>query len=159
MHPKPWSDEEEAEYHQRFSALIGRWLDSGHGACLLRDPEVAEIVSASLRFFEGKRCAQHAFVVMPNHVHTLFTVLNGHSIQDLLHSWKSFSAHAINKCLGVSGGLWQRDYFDRIVRDSGHFWNCVRYVQRNPVKACLPQGQYLVFEAEWVRGETARRPD
>ena len=115
-HPQPWSEENETEYHRRFSATIERWLDRGHGACVLGDSRVAEIVGSSLQYFEGGRCAQHGFVIMPNHVHALFTILNGHSTEDLLHSWKNYSAHAINKLRGTSGGLWQRDYFDRMIR-------------------------------------------
>ena len=34
FHPKPWSDEIENEYHQRFSGAVERWLDAGHGECL-----------------------------------------------------------------------------------------------------------------------------
>ncbi|MDB6075524.1 MAG: type site-specific deoxyribonuclease, HsdR family [Verrucomicrobiaceae bacterium] len=150
-HAEPWNEEDEAEYHQLFSASIERWLDLGHGACVLRNPKVADIVRSSLQHFQRQRCAQHAFVVMPNHVHVLLTVLDGHSMSDLVHSWKSFTAHEINKLLGISGSLWQRDYFDRMIRDSVHFWNCVRYIRRNPVKACLAQGQYSIFEADWVK--------
>jgi len=149
-HPKPWSEEDAAEYHRRFSGEIERWLDQGHGACILGDPYVAGIVGSALRHFEGLRCAQHALVVMPNHVHALFTVLGEGAMGDLLHSWKSWSSHAIHKLRGTSGILWQRDYFDRMIRDSGHFWNCVRYIRRNPVKAGLKPGQSLVLEADWV---------
>ena len=31
LHPEPWSDVDEAEYHQRFSGARERWLDAGHG--------------------------------------------------------------------------------------------------------------------------------
>ena len=33
VHPEPWNNEIEREYHQRFSGVIERWLDVGHGAC------------------------------------------------------------------------------------------------------------------------------
>jgi len=51
-----------------------------------------------------------------------------------------------------SGPLWQRDYFDRLVRDEKHFANCVRYIRRNPEKAHLGKGQYLLYENEIARG-------
>jgi len=35
FHPKPWTLETEDEYHKRFSAAVERWLDAGHGSCLV----------------------------------------------------------------------------------------------------------------------------
>ena len=72
IHPKPWTTEIEQEYHQRFSGAIERWLDIGHGTCLLRRGERARIVAGTLNHFEGVRVAMISFVVMPNHVHALF---------------------------------------------------------------------------------------
>ena len=45
QHPTPWSEDVEREYHSRFTAEIERWLDAGHGACVLRKPASAEIVA------------------------------------------------------------------------------------------------------------------
>jgi putative transposase len=150
-HPKPWSEEVEKEFHERFSSTIERWLDAGHGSCVLRDPKTSRIVGDALSHFEGARCIQHAWVVMPNHVHTLFTMLGDHRLEDLLHSWKSFTANEIHLVTEKSGQLWQRDYFDRLIRDQTHFLNCVRYIRRNPTKANLSMGEYLLFESDWVR--------
>ena len=50
--------------------------------------------------------------------------------------------------LSRSGSLWQRDYFDRLVRDEAHFANCVRYIRRNPEKARLGEAEYLLYESE-----------
>src|SRR5258708_35439176 len=55
-------------------ALASRWhelLDAGHGSCVLRDPELAKIVSESLDHFDGTRYMLLDFVVMPNQVHLL----------------------------------------------------------------------------------------
>jgi putative transposase len=148
--PKPWSVELEKDFHERFSSAIERWLDAGHGSCVLRDPKAARIVGDALNFFEGKRCVQHAWVVMPNHVHALFTLLGGHHLEDLLHSWKSFTANKIHGVTGERDQLWQRDYFDRLIRDNTHFQNCVRYIRKNPMKAKLRPGEYLLYESELV---------
>jgi putative transposase len=56
-------------------------------------------------------------------------------LEKLICSWKGFTARRINALLGRSGSLWQRDYFDRLVRDEKHLANCMRYVRRNPEKA------------------------
>jgi len=150
-HPRPWSEGDECEYHERFSSTIEHWLDAGQGRCVLRAPNVAQIVGDALNHFEGVRCVQHAYVVMPNHVHALFTLLGDHRLEALLHSWKSFTANKIHETAGAQGRLWQRDYFDRLVRDLSHFSNCVRYIRRNPVKANLKEGEFLLYESEWAK--------
>jgi REP element-mobilizing transposase RayT len=73
------------------------------------------------------------------------------TIEQLVHSWKRFTARRINELLGREGALWQRDYFDRIVRDEGHFGNCVRYIRRNPEKAGLNVGACRLYESEFAQ--------
>jgi putative transposase len=71
-HREPWTFEIEREYHERFSRRIEHWLDAGHGSCLLRGNDYANIVAETLRFFDDIRVKMISFVVMPNHVHALF---------------------------------------------------------------------------------------
>ena len=147
LHPEPWSAEIELEYHRRFSGALERRLDEGHGACLLRRPDCAEIVADTLRHFEGERVAMISFTVMPNHVHALFVQNPEWPLEKLIRSWKGFTARQINKLLGRSGTFWQRDYFDRLIRDEEHFWNCVRYIRRNPAKAKLAANEFVMWES------------
>jgi len=53
--------------------LVEMYLDLGLGHVWLRDSRVAELVENALLYFDGKRYLLHAWVVMPNHVHALFT--------------------------------------------------------------------------------------
>jgi hypothetical protein len=55
IHPQPWTKQIEREYHERFSQAIEEWLDAGHGACLLRRRDCAEIVAKTLHYFEDVR--------------------------------------------------------------------------------------------------------
>jgi putative transposase len=148
VHPEPWSFEIEREYHQRFSGEIERWLDEGHGACLLRRHDCAKIVAETLQHFEGERVMMISFAVMPNHVHALFVQNPEWPLQKLIRSWKGFTARNINKLLDRSGNFWQRDYFDRLVRDEKHFANCVRYIRRNPEKAHLSKAECIRWESD-----------
>jgi putative transposase len=148
VHPEPWSAEKEREYHQRFSGAIEQWLDAGHGGCLLRRPDCAQIVAETLHHFEGERVAVISFIVMPNHVHALFVQNPEWPLEKLIRSWKGFTARQVNKLLGRSGNFWQRDYFDRLIRDEKHLANCVRYIRRNPQKARLSQEQSIVWESD-----------
>jgi putative transposase len=151
VYPQPWSAEVEREYHERFSGAIERWLDAGYGSCILRRHDCAKIVVEALRYFDGERLALFSAVVMPNHVHAVFLQHTDWPLEKLLRSWKSLSSRKINWFLGRNGSLWQRDYFDRLVRDEKHFANCVRYIRRNPAKAHLRDGEYILYESELSR--------
>jgi putative transposase len=151
FHPEPWTFETEQEYHKRFSGTIERWLDAGHGSCLLRRTECAQIVDEALRHFDGERLALISSVIMPNHVHAVFVQHPEHPLEKLLRSWKTFSGRKINEVHGRSGSLWQRDYFDRLVRDQQHLANCVRYIRRNPEKARLVKGEYILYQSDLAK--------
>jgi REP element-mobilizing transposase RayT len=131
---------------------VEEFLDSGHGACHLRNPRVGALVETALLFFDAERYRVHAWVVMPNHVHVLFTPAAGCGLSDTLGSWKSFTAKEANKLLGRSGQFWQEDYFDRYIRDEEHFAAAVEYVENNPVKAGLCR-----CPADWPYGSARRR--
>ncbi len=150
-HAKPWSLEAEMEYHKRFSMRIDQWMDEGHGSCLLASPVNAEKVAATLDRCDGSRYLIHSRVIMPNHVHVLMSPAAGESLSRIVAGWKRFSATRIHKANGSSGSLWQKDYFDRLIRDWDHFMNVARYIRRNPVKAKLADGGFALFEAPWVK--------
>ncbi len=151
IHPQPWSAEAEREYHERFAGAIERWLDAGHGSCVLRRRDCARIVAEALCYFDGERLVLISSVVMPNHVHAVFVQNTGWPLEKLLRSWKSFTSRKINSLLGRNGSVWQQDYFDRLVRDEKHFANCVRYIRRNPAKARLRNGEFILYESELAR--------
>jgi len=134
LHPEPWDERTEAEYHDRFSRQIDEWLDRGNGSCVLKEAANARIVAEALRHFDGQRYEIASFVVMPNHVHVLFRPLGDHALPDILKSWKGFSAREINKRTGKLGELWQSDYWDRLIRNERHFLKVVEYIRANPAK-------------------------
>jgi type I restriction enzyme R subunit len=132
------------EYHGRFTAPILRWLDTGFGSCRLRDREAAQIVAEALRHFDGGKYALGAWVVMPNHVHVLVTPHEGSALSGIVQSWKSFSARQINALDGKRGSLWQKEFYDHIVRDDEQLGKLEEYIAANPVKAKLRAGEYLI---------------
>ncbi|MCI0705451.1 MAG: transposase [Planctomycetia bacterium] len=127
----------EAERELELHRLVEKYLDVGHGACHLRDPQIGSLVETALLFFDAKRYRLHAWVVMPNHVHVLFTPIIGRSLSDIVGSWKSFTAKEANKLLHRSGQFWQKEYFDRFIRTAEHFGYALDYIEKNPLKAGL----------------------
>ena len=118
-------------------AQIESYLNAGYGACHLRDPRIGRMVEEALLHFDGERYRLIAWVVMPNHVHTLIETLEGYLLPTVVHSWKSYSAKQANQILGCTGRFWYQSYFDRYIRNESHFWAGVNYIHNNPVKAGL----------------------
>ena len=112
-------------------------LDAHGGACHLRDAAVATVVVDALRACEPARYVLHAWVVMPNHVHLLWTPAPGWTLSALLHGFKSYTAHAANRLLGRAGAFWAPEYYDRAIRDDPHFQAVRAYIEANPVRAGL----------------------
>ena len=139
---------------------VEAWIDAGHGSCVLREPDIANMAQNSLLIFDAQRYRLLAWVVMPNHVHVLFQAMNGWTMAKIVASWKKFTARKIcdfrraanaagnahlpigeslntaNREIGVPG-VWHREYWDRFIRDERHFQQVVEYIHQNPVKAGL----------------------
>ncbi len=147
-HPKPWDEATELEYHKKFSSQLEEWMDQGMGNCTLNNPDHARIVADSLLFFDGERYFIDTFVVMPNHVHVLIRLQNEFPLENVIQSWKQFSARLINQLSDKSGSFWHKRYWDRLVRSEEHFWKIRRYILKNPEKAKLQESQFLIY-APW----------
>ena len=150
-HSKPWSPETEAEYHKLFSARIDCHLDQGLGSCLLGDSANAAHVADAFQHFNDTRYLLHAWVIMPNHVHLLLSMREAIDLGKTVGSWKRFTSAKTNRQNHSSGPVWQKDYFDRLIRDWDHFINVARYIRRNPVKAKLREGSFRHYEIPWVQ--------
>ena len=123
----------EAELRKR----VERYLDGGEGRAVTRQPRPATIVEGVLRHRDREQYDLHAWVVMPNHVHVLFTPREGFELPAIVQAWKSVSARRTNRVLASRGRLWQEDYFDRFIRNARHFHEVVGYIEWNPVDAGL----------------------
>ena len=71
------------------------------------------------------------YVIMPNHVHILFTPLPGQTASSLLRQWKGVSAHELNTLRKTHGVVWQKESWDTLVRGPRHFQNILTYIHAN----------------------------
>ena len=82
-------------------------------------------------------------VVMPDHVHMIFTPLGNerameiYSLAEIMDAVKGSSAHKVNKILGRKGCLWQPESFDHVLRSSENLDAKMIYVLENPVRLGL----------------------
>jgi len=154
---RPW-----AKYMVTFSTAEKRLLS----------PAARDIVLESLLFVDRQRRWQlYAACVMPDHVHALFEPQikekdpEGNPVfwplTELLHSVKSFTAHEINKAEQVSGPVWEKESFDRMIRSDADLEEKFHYICGNPWDNGVVQmtGPYkwLWTPSEGVKEETARR--
>jgi len=130
------TDAERVIIDEQFGIRLDSYLDVGYGSCILRDH--GGVVADAIRHFDGVRYLLHAWCVMPSHVHVLFRLAHGRDLERVLHSWKSYTAHQIG--LGV---IWQREYFDRVIRGPEEFRDTRNYIVRNPDKAGLRNWQWV----------------
>jgi REP element-mobilizing transposase RayT len=80
------------------------------------------------------------FVVMPNHVHGVVLLDQAedgqspvHALSQVIGGFKSASAGRINQVRGTAGApVWQRGYYERIVRGERALDNIRRYIVSNP---------------------------
>ena len=95
------------------------------------------------------------FVIMPNHLHGIILVGAGLAPPDsgaasrgaassaptlghILRAFKSISAIAVNRLLGRSGrSLWQRNYYEHIVRSENELARIREYIANNPAQWAL----------------------
>jgi len=130
-HPEPRSDADEAEYVHVLALHVERWLDAGHGECILRNPRMREIVEGALAYGGRTWFVRYASVVMPNHVHLLLMPHRGESLARIVSRIKSFTARRINEAMGRRGHVWQREFWDTLIRDDTHFRKARNYTVAN----------------------------
>jgi REP element-mobilizing transposase RayT len=95
-----------------------------------------------------------AFVVMPNHVHGIIMLIETnvgaglrpaptgsgmgierHGLSEIVRAFKSFSARRINELQRTPGTrVWQRGYYERVVRNDEELNRIRRYIADNPAR-------------------------
>ncbi len=133
-HPPQRSPDATREYHRLFTERWHKWLDETHGACHLKISSLRAIVEGTIRKLDGdpNGYSLDTFVVMPNHVHVLVAPAPLQSLNKILRTWKSVSAHRINKTLNQYGPFWQEESWDHIVRSPAHLEKYRKYIRENP---------------------------
>jgi putative transposase len=127
----------------RIFAEFDKLLDLSPPVRWLEDPRLAKIIADSLCWGAGKRYELLAYVVMPSHIHWVFTPLRITSSEArsqrlaVTAAFKSYTALACNRLLDRRGRFWQEESYDRVVRGDVELERIVRYVEHNPVRAGL----------------------
>ena len=78
------------------------------------------------------------YVVMPDHVHMFVTPgpPEGKSLSDFMREWKKWTSRRIASVFDVHR-VWQREFFDHLLRTDESYDQKWEYVRSNPVRAGL----------------------
>jgi REP element-mobilizing transposase RayT len=140
---RPVTAVEQRRLDELFSEKVEKYLDAGHGACWMNRPDIADLVLGALKHFDGSRYQLLAWCVMPNHVHVVIQPSEDHTLDKILHSWKSFTAHQAVKRLKIAGDFWQPEYYDHLIRDDDDLIHAIEYTLNNPVAAGLQPWRWV----------------
>ncbi|MGA3163056.1 MAG: primosomal protein N' [Verrucomicrobiota bacterium] len=107
---------------------------------LVLSPEARTKTLEACHHWHGNKIKCYAACVMPDHVHLLIQPLptqeagkeGAHSLTEILHSIKSFSAHSVNKVMKRSGPVWTDESFDRLIRSEADLHKTWDYIWNNP---------------------------
>jgi putative transposase len=91
----------------------------------------------------------HCCVVMPDHVHLVFTLYEHENLAAAMQRLKSVSSHDIGR-----HRKWQREYHDRILRSSEDLRRKCEYTLMNHVRAVLDDSvdDYRSIWRAWIEG-------
>lgn len=138
---------------KRYFAKVDDYLDkSTFGPTWLKEAKAAEKLVEKIHHYDGEFYDLIAFTIMSNHFHLLIdtssqlkdipddievTTENYAPLETIMHRIKGGSSFEINKILGRKGRLWQAESYDHFTRTMEEFFNIIRYIANNPVKAGL----------------------
>lgn len=136
--------------HRRFFGKYDNLLDKClSGPTYLEQPEIAKIVTDKIHQFDKEFYNLLAFSVMPNHVHLLIDTSTQFSENDIfaekhktldyiMFRLKGGTATPCNRLLNRTGQkFWQKESYDRLVRNNEELKRIYAYILQNPVKAKL----------------------
>lgn len=93
-----------------------------------------------------------AYCFMPDHAHLLIEAPAGSNVIRFVHAFKQATGFAFSRRAGAR--LWQKSYFDRILRSDDHTNDVADYILANPVRAGLVERpQDYPYSGSLVYGE------
>jgi len=118
--------------------LLGEISDNGH--CIYDSGVMVQSVWNNLsQYYSGVK--SHDFVVMPNHIHGIIELENSDlDLSEIIRRFKTFTTHQYIKGVHDKNWqsfykrLWQRNYYEHIIRDDESLKQLQQYILNNPLQ-------------------------
>ncbi len=111
--------------------------------------EIAEVAWQRIPTFKSAtKVLMDVWIVMPNHVHGIIVIIDGYDESDprpdkaisgtvgaLVGTYKSVVTNHVNNLRDTSGEkVWQRGYYDRVIRNEEELNSIREYIVQNPAR-------------------------
>ena len=105
------------------------------GRDFFKDQQLAqEVTNCLLELRSRSKTRIFAYCLMPNHLHLLLTPSeNQVSVPKFMQIFKGKTTHIFWK-YGFKGRLWQKSYYDHIMRSYEDLHETAKYILNNPVR-------------------------
>ncbi|MEI8654050.1 transposase [Pseudoalteromonas sp. Hal273] len=97
--------------------------------------DINRLIITEMKKIETQEAAKTiAFVIMPNHIHWLIQLGTKKALSDVIKLFKGRCSKVTRNDLGMYK-LWQRNYYDHMIRNENDLLNNARYIIANPLRA------------------------
>ncbi len=93
------------------------------------------VINEMKKLEKEKQINSNTFVLMPNHIHWLFQLNDIATLSEVIRNFKGRSATAYREFSKQK--LWQKGFYDHLVRSDEDLTHCARYIVANPLRAHL----------------------
>ena len=119
--------------------LLGKIVGGGfHAAPATQLSKIGIEVNKTIQYvnthYYGGKISK--YVIMPNHIHLIVILAGGHGsppLRKVVGQIKSFTTRKWNEICGTQlQKLWQRSYYDHVIRNEADYLRIWQYIDGNP---------------------------
>jgi len=105
---------------------------------ILNDSKLCRILLVTIEYYKTIfDYSVLAYCLMPDHIHLILQPRGSFELSFIMKMIKGSFSRTVNKLNGKEGSLWQRRYYDEIIRNEDQLSKQIEYIHYNPIKAGL----------------------
>ena len=111
----------------------------GHNRCPLFHgrPDYQRFLTLLISAAQHHGVDVHIFALMMNHYHLIATPSSALALPRAMKQLHGDYVRYYNHKHQRRGTLWDGRYHAKNIKDERYWWTCARYIERNPIEACL----------------------
>ncbi|MDF1593928.1 MAG: transposase [Desulfobacterales bacterium] len=110
---------------------------ASEGTSPFLDKDLSTQIIKSVLFYRNQKGIRlYSYCVMPDHFHLVMSPANGFGVSQLVRNLKTYTTKLAQE-KGLNGKLWQKSFYDHILRKDESLLKICEYVFANPVRKGL----------------------